>query len=92
MLAIGFISAVVVFFVVERKPSPQEHLPLLEKLVRLDLAGSVLLTGSLVCLFLALEWGGTVLAWSAPTVWGCLLGFGLIAVIFVFYQALRGNK
>lgn len=82
----------VVFFVVDRKPSPHEHLPLLEKLARIDTAGSMLLTASLVCLLLALELGGTVLPWSESKVWGCLIGFGLITIIFVLHQAMRKEK
>lgn len=63
-----------------------------EKLVRLDPIGAILLTSSLICLFLALQWGGNQLPWSSPKVWGCLICSGLLAILFIVLQAIREEK
>lgn len=90
--AFGAIAAVIVLYILDRKPSRHKDLPILEKLVRLDPLGASLLTSSLTCLFLALQWGGNQLPWSSPKVWGCLLGFGVLTILFIVLQAIRGEK
>ena len=63
-------------------PNLASSLSLKQKLVRLDIPGAMLLLTAFVCLFLALQWGGTTFPWSDSRVWGCLLGFGLLVIIF----------
>lgn len=67
-------------------------LTLKEKLVRMDLGGTVLFVSSIVCLFLGLEWGGNELPWSDSKVWGLLLGFGLLMTAFIVLQLHMGEK
>lgn len=45
----------------------------------------------MTCLVLALQWGGTVYPWSNSRVWGLLLGFGLLTILFVGLQ-IRGKE
>jgi hypothetical protein len=63
-----------------------------EKLARIDVGGVVLILAAFVCLLLALQWGGTVYAWSDSQVWGCLLGFGLILIAFITLQIRLGDR
>ncbi|KAJ5368692.1 Aspyridones efflux protein [Penicillium cataractarum] len=91
-LPFGFIAAVIVIFILHRKPGKLSDLPLKEKIGRLDLASAAILTGSLVCLFLGLQWGGSTDPWSAPRVWGCLIGFAVLCVIFIGLQARRKER
>ncbi|KAJ4258183.1 hypothetical protein NW762_008329 [Fusarium torreyae] len=65
---------------------PNGDRTLKEKLTSLGLKSSLVLSGTLVCLFLALQWGGSVYPWSDSRVWGCLLGFGLLLILFVVIQ------
>ncbi|KAF4969962.1 hypothetical protein FSARC_2915 [Fusarium sarcochroum] len=65
---------------------PNGDKTLKEKLKSLGLKSAVVLAGTLVCLFLALQWGGSVYPWSDSRVWGCLLGFGLLLILFVVIQ------
>ena len=58
----------------------------------MDLLGAFFLICSIICLLLALQWGGTTYAWSDSKVWGCLLGFGLIITVFIGLQFWRGDK
>jgi hypothetical protein len=63
-----------------------------EKIKQIDLLGAFVLICSIVCLLLALQWGGTTYPWSNPKVWGCLLGFGLLISIFIALQIKLGDR
>ncbi|KAJ5485283.1 Aspyridones efflux protein [Penicillium diatomitis] len=91
-LPFGFIAAVIVIFFLQRKPGKMANLPLKEKVNRLDLASASVLAASLVCLFLGLQWGGSTEPWSAPRVWGCLVGFAVLCVAFIGLQAYRKER
>jgi hypothetical protein len=57
-----------------------------EKLKGLDLFGGFILICGTTCLLLALQWGGTSYSWGNSRVWGCLIGFGISAFIFIIWQ------
>ena len=84
----GFVSFLIILISLKPPPPLESALSLLpkQKLSRLDIGGVLLLSAALVCLLLALMWGGTALSWSDSIVWGCLLGFGLLAIAFVILQ------
>jgi hypothetical protein len=65
---------------------------LVQKLWGTDPGGAIILTGSFVSLFLALQWGGNVLPFSSPQVWGCFLGFGLLAISFAAWETWRKDE
>ena len=71
-----------------REPS---KLTFREKLARMDLVGASLFIASMVCLFLALQRGGTQYPWSDRRVWGCLLAFGILLVMFTGLQIWLGK-
>jgi hypothetical protein len=62
-----------------------------EKILGLGLKSAAILAGTLICLFLALQWGGTKHPWSDSRVWGCLLGFSLLLMLFVYIQVRQGE-
>lgn len=62
------------------------------KLGEMDLWGAAVIIFAVVSLLLALQWGGTIYPWSDPKVWGCLLAFGLLTVVFVALQIWLGDK
>jgi hypothetical protein len=47
---------------------------------------------SIVCLILALQWGGTTYAWSDPTIIGLLVTFGVLFIIFIGVEGWMGPK
>lgn len=57
-----------------------------ELVLQLDLLGSVLILGALLCYLLALQWGGVAKAWSDRDVIGTLVGFGALSVLFVLKE------
>ena len=87
----GVVLAIVIFFarIPRRK---QSDLTWRKKLKELDFVGATLLISALVCLLLALQWGGIVYSWGKSKVWGCLIGFGLILPLFVAYQIYLGDR
>ncbi|KAF2276879.1 MFS general substrate transporter [Westerdykella ornata] len=77
-----------------RKPPPavKAGLPPREKIRQLDLPGATVLIASVVCLMLALQWGGIVYPWSDAKVYGCFIGFGLLLTLFVWIQIKDQNS
>jgi MFS family permease len=84
LLAVGF------FF----KPPQRKStgLTLKQKILEIDLLGALFLICSIVSLLLALQWGGSTYKWSDSKIWGCLLGFGLMIIVFVALQFRRGDR
>ncbi|KAJ5697000.1 MFS general substrate transporter [Penicillium majusculum] len=57
-----------------------------EKLLQLDFFGTTLLVGGIVCLILALQWGGQAYAWSSGPVVACLALMAVLLLSFVVVQ------
>lgn len=72
-------------------PRKDEHArtPWLKRWARFDWPGTVLFTASLICLFLALEWGGTTYAWSNGRIIALLVLFVVLLVAFGAVEVLR---
>jgi len=63
-----------------------------QRIFEIDLLGALFLICSIVCLLLALQWGGTTFPWNSSKVWGCLIGFVLMISIFIGLQFRRGDR
>ena len=63
-----------------------------QKILNIDLLGALFLICAIVCLLLALQWGGDFYPWKDSKVWGCLLGFALIIAVFILQQFRRGER
>lgn len=62
-----------------------------EKMLRLDIHGTATLIPAVVCLLLALQWGGTEYPWGDSRIIGLFVGFGALAAVFVGIQFWRGD-
>ncbi|PQE06403.1 hypothetical protein CJF32_00002433 [Rutstroemia sp. NJR-2017a WRK4] len=84
------IGAVALFF----KPPPRKlsGMTVKQRILEIDLLGALFLMGAIICLLLALQWGGSTYPWHSSKVWGCLLGFGLLIIIFIIQQFRRGDR
>jgi len=91
-LPIGSIAITAVFFFFHNPERPHNKMTTREKIAQIDLLGAFFLICAIVCLLLALQWGGTTYAWSNSKVWGCLLGFGLLIIVFTALQLYKGDK
>jgi len=58
----------------------------------MDPLGAFLLMGAIVCLLLALQWGGLTYPWSNSKIWGNFIGFGLLAIAFIVVQIRQGDN
>ena len=60
--------------------------------MKLDLIGASILVPSVICLLLALQWGGTTYPWKNSRIIGLFVGFALLAIIFIYSQIKLGDK
>ncbi|KIW09810.1 hypothetical protein PV08_11911 [Exophiala spinifera] len=90
-LPIGAIAITAVFFFFTNPERRHSSLTFKEKIAQIDLLGAFFLICAIVCLLLALQWGGTTYPWSNSKVWGCLLGFGLLIGVFTGIQIWKGD-
>ena len=65
---------------------------LLEKILDLDLIGNFVLIVAAVMLFLALQFNEQYWAWGSARIVGLLVGSGITAIVFVFWQRRQGDK
>lgn len=63
-----------------------------EILLSFDPVGVVLLLASLLCYLLALQWAGIRLAWDLATVIGLLVGWIVLAGLFLDNEWYQGDK
>ncbi|KAF4831510.1 Efflux pump aflT [Colletotrichum tropicale] len=92
-LPIGGIAMVFVFFLLHlsRKNNP-EGKTLVQRLMQLDLIGTAIFIPAIVCLLLALQWGGAEYPWNSAKIIGLFVGFGLMIIIFIGIQLWQGDK
>lgn len=93
-LPIGGVSAAIIVFIFKTPASSRskEQLTLSEKILHMDLPGALVILAAVVCYLLALQWGGTTKAWSDPDVYGTLIAFGLICLLFIAVEWWQGER
>jgi MFS transporter, DHA2 family, glioxin efflux transporter len=57
-----------------------------------DFPGIIIMMASLICFFLALEWGGITKAWNSSEVIGTLIGFVVLAVLWAGNEWKHGER
>lgn len=62
------------------------------KILRLDLLGTATLIPAVICLLLALQWGGAEYSWSNSRIIGLFVGFGLLTALFIAIQLWKGDE
>lgn len=85
-LPIGAVTLVAVTLILKPTPPFKKGLSAKEKLFQLDPLGTTFLLPCLVCLLLALQWGGTTLAWSNGKMIALFVVFGLLFIGFIIVQ------
>lgn len=60
-----------------------------DKLKQIDFVGAFFLITAIVCLLLALQWGGVTYPWRSSKIWGLLIGFVLLILLFIGQQYRR---
>lgn len=90
-LPIGALTALCVLLFVKVRRNKTET-SVRERISRLDLPGLVVFIPTIVCLLLAIQWGGTTYAWDDSKIIGLFIGAGLFAILFVAMQLWRKDK
>jgi len=69
-----------------------ENLTIFQRILKLDLVGASILIPAVICLLLALQWGGSTYPWSNSRVIGLFVGAGLLGILFTYSQIRLGEK
>jgi hypothetical protein len=92
-LPIGAVSILVIVFILKiPREDNAEGKSIRERILDLDLVGASILIPTVICLLLALQWGGTKYPWKNSRIIGLLVGAGILAVIFTFSQIRLGDR
>jgi hypothetical protein len=91
-LPFGALGILIVMLVFKNPHRQQTKMTFMQRFKEMDPLGALFLIGAIVCLLLALQWGGLERSWTSSTVWGCLLGFVLLLTVFVLIQRRMGEK
>ena len=89
-LPLGLITAafIIPFFQIKRR-TVKTDIPIREQLTKFDIPGTLCFLPAVVCLLLALQWGGSKYPWSNGRIIALLIIFGLLAIAFVVIQVWR---
>ncbi|RFU24474.1 hypothetical protein B7463_g11864, partial [Scytalidium lignicola] len=91
-LPIGAVSFAVITLVFKLPQPKDAKLPLHQKLAQLDPLGTICFLPAIVCLILALQWGGTTYAWSSWRMILLLTMFSILIVMFAGIQIIKGDS
>jgi MFS transporter, DHA2 family, glioxin efflux transporter len=92
-LPIGAVSFLVIVFLFHNPAHVRPiDVPISEKLLQMDIPGTLLLLCAVICLMLGLQWGGVTKPWSDSDVIGTLVGAGLIAIALVAWEWFQGER
>ncbi|MCJ1314764.1 hypothetical protein MMC15_000076 [Xylographa vitiligo] len=87
-LPFGGVAMAVIAFCLKVPDRDTTKLPWTEKLLQLDGLGTAVLIPGVVCLLLALQWGGQTYAWSSGRIIALLTLMAVLLVAFVAIQIL----
>ncbi|KZL81451.1 major facilitator superfamily transporter [Colletotrichum incanum] len=93
-LPIGLVAFLIIVFVfnpTSRFDDGQIY-TVVERIMQVDPIGTVALIPAVVCLLLALQWGGTTYQWSDPRVIVLFILFGALSIIFIVVQMKNGKN
>ncbi|KAK0650673.1 Efflux pump roqT [Lasiodiplodia hormozganensis] len=92
-LPVGAVVAVVVFFVIKQSDPPTNAaMSGKDKLMQLDPLGQFFFVPGMVCLLLALQWGGSTYNWANARIIVLLILAILLIAAFVVVQAINRNN
>ncbi|PYH90940.1 MFS general substrate transporter [Aspergillus ellipticus CBS 707.79] len=91
-LPLGGAVLVLVFFLLDVPDRPSTKIPLKEKLRQLNFVGILALLPGVVCLCLALQWGGTKYAWSNGRMIALLVLAFLLLIAFMGIQVWKPEQ
>ncbi|PQE27354.1 putative DHA14-like major facilitator ABC transporter protein [Rutstroemia sp. NJR-2017a WRK4] len=92
-LPIGAITVIVIaFFFKSPERAAVNELPWKERVKEFDLFGTTVFIPAIVCLLLALTWGGTKYPWGNGRIIALFVVFGLLIAAFIAIQFWKGDS
>ena len=92
-LPVGAVTIVSIFFMLKLSEAPAKAgLSLKDKLLQLDPLGNLFFMPAVICLLLALQWGGSEYPWSDARVIALLVLFAVFTLIYIFIQSRGGER
>ncbi|KAH8878729.1 putative MFS multidrug transporter [Thozetella sp. PMI_491] len=88
-LPFGGVAIVFIYFLLNIPERDSTKIPLLQKILQLDLYGTAAILPGSVCLLLALQWGGLEYAWNDGRVIATLTLGILLLIVFVIIQIVK---
>ncbi|RYP04648.1 hypothetical protein DL765_010119 [Monosporascus sp. GIB2] len=86
-LPLGAVTVVLCAFFVRTPTEPSvRSLSVLQKCQQLDIPGTVCMVAALICLLIALQWGGSAYPWNDGRIVALFVVFGVLAIAFVVIQ------
>jgi len=85
----------VIFFYLHISPERQNYNPdglsILTRILQLDLLGASIFIPAIVCLLLAMQWGGAEYPWNSARIIGLFCGAGAMLILFAGIQLWKGE-
>lgn len=92
-LPIGAVTMVVIFIWFKSPPRTTEvAVPWRQRIVQFDPIGTAAFLPAIICLLLALQWGGSVYPWGNGRIIALFVLFGVFIVIFIGVQFWQGDN
>ncbi|KAI1214200.1 major facilitator superfamily domain-containing protein [Annulohypoxylon truncatum] len=94
-LPLGAVTVVLCAVLVHLPKEPEiQSIGLVNKFKQLDIPGTICLVGSLICLLMALQWGGSSYPWNSSRVIALFVVFGILLIVFIVTQMtmITGNS
>ena len=88
-LPIGALTVLIIVLILKLPNQKISGNSLRQKFLQLDPLGNIFLLPCIVCLLLALEWGGSTYAWKDGRIIALLVISGVLAIIFVAVQCWK---
>ncbi|KAF1829902.1 MFS general substrate transporter [Decorospora gaudefroyi] len=91
-LPIGAVTIAIIVFLFPQATQTIGSHTWRERLRRFDLLGTALFVPGIVCLLLAMQWGGTRYSWSSGRIIALFVLFGVLALAFVAVQIWKPER
>ncbi|KAJ6172809.1 hypothetical protein N7470_001876 [Penicillium chermesinum] len=88
----GFTLAILIFVFKQPPDQKGKDESSMSKIKKLNIPSLLIFTGSIVCLLLALQWGGTTYPWNSGKVVAPLVVAGVSFAAFLAYESLREGE
>lgn len=91
-LPVGAVSVIIIALILQTKPPQESGNTLREQFNQLDPLGTFFFLPGVICLLLALQWGGSTYDWNSARIIALLVLSGVLLIAFVAVQLWKQDK